>query len=317
VELGDFFGPGALVRDRTGDLVSLLRGHRIGRITILSGGLRIGDAHSLEDCAPIDVPAGAHEVVFGANEMDAGHDGIGLSIRVRSGAIVRWKRLRSVGVDSAAVVIADARAKVSHEKLSSIESPLGAAIIGRSTAVARVGSDGRYPLQAGYDARDRLVALAVATRTPRSFARWPARGSDVPPVDARDLDACLAWAREVGGDQAIVRAGETDVAPLRAIRPIPADLRRYYATHTPWIGGNLATFRAIVKRNALGRALPIAVNGDDALVYLDEEDRVVDLCQGSVMGTSLDLRAWALLSTIAVHDLRTRGCMRREIWPHA
>lgn len=306
MNVADFFGSGVLVREREYDLVSLLRGHSLGAIAVPSGELRVGDPYSLEDAKPIAVPAGSHEVVFGASEMDAGHDGVGLMIRVRAGKIARWSKLRTVGIDGAAIGIADAKAKVDPDKLSSFESPLGAAQLGRSVAVARVGSDGGYALRGAWDLRDRLLALAVVTKDPRSLAAWPARGSKIPPVDASDLDACLVWARKMGGDEAIVRAGKTDVAPLRAIRTIPADLRRYYATHTPWIGGDLETFRRIVERHALGRALPVAVNGDDALVYCAEDGRIVDVYQGSTMGTCLDLRAWALLSTIAVHDLRAR-----------
>lgn len=306
MDVADFFGPGGLCRDREYDLVSLLRGHSLGAITVPSGELRVGDAYSLEDAKPIAVPAGSHEVVFGASEMDAGHDGVGLLIRVRAGKIARWSKLRTIGIDGAALAIADVKAKIDPEKLSSFESPLGATRLGRGVAVARVGSDGGYALRAAWDARERLLALAVVTKDPRSLVAWPTRASKVPPVDASDLDACLAWARKMGGDEAIVRAGKTDVAPLRAIRPIPADLRRYYATHTPWIGGDLETFRGIVERHALGRALPIAVNGDDSLAYCAEDGRIVDFYQGSTMGTCLDLRAWALLSTIAVHDLRAR-----------
>lgn len=305
MKVDDFFGTGALVRERDFELVSLLRGHPLGRIEVPSGQLRAGDPWALEDTKPIAVPAGSHEVVFAASEMDAGHDGVGLLVRVRAGTIARWTKMRTLGIDGAVIAFADARAKVSPEKLD-FESPLGAARLGRSIAVARVGSDGGYALRAGWDARERLAALVIVTKQPRSLVAWPRRGSKVPPVDATDLDACLAWAHQMGGDQAIVRAGRTDLAPIRAIRPIPSDLRRYYAAHTPWIDGDIDTFRRIVERHSLGRALPVAVNGDDALVYLAEDGRIVDLYEGSVMGSCLDLRAWALLSTIAVHDLRTR-----------
>lgn len=306
MNVDDLFGPGVLVRDRDHELVSLLRGHSLGRIAVPSGALRIGDAYDLRSCKPLEVPAGDHEVVFAASEMDGGHDGAGLLVRVRPGAIARWSRLRTVGIDGAMIGIGDAEANVTTRRLGDFQRPLGAARLGRSLAVASIGSDGGYPLRAGYDARDRLVALAVTAKDPRGVVPFPRPGSGVPTVDATSLDACLAWALAIGGEDAIVRAGRTDLAPLRAIRSIPAELRRYYTTHTPYLEGDHQTFLAIVARHGLGRALPIAVNGDDALVYLAEDGRVVDFYEGSVMGTHLDLRAWALLSTVAVHDLRTR-----------
>lgn len=305
MKIDDLFGPGVLVRDRDHDLVSLLRGHPLGRIVIRSGAVRIGDAYDLASCKPIEVPAGDHEVLYAANEMDSGHEGAGLLLRLRPDPIVRWKRLRNVSIDGAMIGIADAQVAIATARLGNLRSPLGAARLGRSVAVASIGSDGGYPLHAGYDARDRLVALAVTTKDPRSLVRFPRRGSEVPAVDATSLDASLAWARTVGGDEAIVRAGRTDLAPLRRIRPIPTELRRYYTTHTPYLEGDHKTFQSILARHNLRRALPVAVNGGDALVYLAEDGRLVDLYEGSEMGSFLDLRAWALLSTISVHDLRT------------
>ncbi len=306
MDVDDLFGPGVLVRYRDHAIFSLLRGHPLGRIAVPSGALRIGDAYDLRSCAPIDVPAGDHEVVFAASEMDGGHDGAGLLVRVRRGAVARWKTLHAVGIDGATIGISDAEAKVSAQRLAAFERPLGAGRLGRSIAVASIGSDGGYPLRAGLDARGRLVALAVTAKDPRAFVRFPRKGSSVPPVDATSLDACLAWARAIGGDEAIVRAGRTDLAPLRAIRPLPSELRHYYATHTPYLDGDHQTFLAIVARHGLGRALPVAVNGDDALIYLAEDGRVVDFYEGSVLGQHLDLRAWVLLSTVEVHDLRNR-----------
>lgn len=62
MNIDDLFDPGVLVRDREHDLVSLLRGHSLGRISIRSGAVRIGDAYDLASCKPIEVPAGEHEV---------------------------------------------------------------------------------------------------------------------------------------------------------------------------------------------------------------------------------------------------------------
>ncbi len=290
----DFFGDGVIVRSKEYGLVSMLRGHPLGEIEVPSGRLLVSDAYSYEGKA-IEVPAGRHPVTFAANEMDAGHDGAGLMIRVHPGKIVRWKRHGVIGIDGAMIAVGDAEAKLPHAKLE-LENRLGAARIGRRVAVASIGSDGGYVLRVGLDSRERIVAVAVITLDPRAFVPWRKSLG----FDPNDLDACLAWARVVGGDDALVQPGKTDVASLRAIRKIPVDLRRYYQTHD---AGDLATFRAIVERSSLGKALPIRVNGDDAMVYLDEHDRVVDYYEGSTLGMSLDLRAWLVLSSIATFDL--------------
>lgn len=295
MEVLDFFGGGVVVKDKEHGLVSMLRGHPLGEIAVPSGRLLVADAYSYEGTA-IEVPAGRHPVTFAASEMDAGHDGCGLMIRVRPGKIVRWRRRGVIGVDGAMIAIGDADAKVPHAKLE-FENALGAARVGTRVAVASVGSDGGYVLRAGLDSRERIAALAVLTRDPRALVPW----RKTPGFDPTDLDSCLAWARKVGGDDALVAPGKTDVATLRAIRKIPTDLRRYYQTHD---AGDLASFRAIVERNSLGRALPVRVNGDDAMVYLDEQDRVVEFYEGSMLGMSLDLRAWLVLSSIATFDLQ-------------
>lgn len=290
----DFFGGGVVVKRKEYALISMLRGHALGEIAVPSGKVLVADAYSYEGKA-IDVPAGRHPVTYAASEMDAGHDGVGLMIRVRSGKIARWKRLGVIGVDGATIAIGDANAKVPHAKLE-LQNRFGAGRIGKSVAVASIGSDGGYVLRAGLDARERIAALAVVTTDPRSFVPW----RKAPGLDPSDLDACLAWAAKVGGEDALVQKGRTELESLRAIRKIPSDLRRYYQTHD---AGDLATFRAIVERRSLGRALPIHVNGDDAMVYLDEQDRVVEYYEGSTLGMSLDLRAWLVLSSISTFDL--------------
>lgn len=291
----DFFGGGVVVKDKEYGLISMLRGHALGEIAVPSGRVLVADAYSYEGKA-IEVPAGSHPVSYAASEMDAGHDGVGLMVRVRLGTIARWKRLGVVGVDGAMIAIGDANAKLPHDKLQ-FDTPLGAKRIGKGVAVASIGSDGGYVLRAGLDSRERIAALAIVTRDPRSLVAW----RKAPDLDLADLDSCLAWARKVGGDDALVQPGKTEVGALRAIRKIPTQLQRYYRDHD---AGDLATFRAIAERNSLGRALPIRVNGDDAMVYLDEQDRVVDYYEGSVMGTHLDLRAWLVLSSIATFDLQ-------------
>lgn len=293
---GSFVGPGVLVRDKEYGLVSMVRGHPLGEIAVPSGRLRVADAWSFRrgEGREVAVPVGRHPVTFAASEMDAGHDGLGLLVRVRPGPVARWARAGVVAVDGAAFAVGDAEARLAPGRLD-FDDPRGATRLGKSVAVARIGSDGGYPLRVGFDARDRVAAVAIVTHDPRGWVRF--RGG---PRDLGDLAGCLAWARDVGGEDALVRPGVTDVAPLRALRRIPRDLARYYRTHD---AGDLVAFRAAVERHGLGRALPVVVDDADAFVYLDAQDRVVVHYQGSTLGVHLDLRAWVVLSSIATLDL--------------
>ncbi len=301
VTIGDFFGSGRLVRHREHRLVSLLRGHRVGTIAVPSGALRVGDPADLESAPTLSVPRGRHEVFFAAEEMDSGHDGVGLLVRVRRGEPTRWRKVRVVGTDSAMVALGDARARCSSKQLATPRSTT-AWRAGPSLIVASIGSDGGWPLYEGTDARGRLLALAVVTRRPDDFEDF-AQATGTPPVDVSSLDACLAWAAAIGGDDALVRAGKPDLAPLRKLRALPKDLRAFYAKYTPYLGADHPAFLALVARQKLGRALPVSVDGPGSAVFLDEAGRVVTFYEGSTLGTALDLRAWALLSTIAVHDV--------------
>lgn len=293
MDLLSYFGRGVLVRHTTHS-VSLLRGHPLGDLAVPSGRLRVADPWSFDAGPEIEVPSGRHPVTVAAHETDAGFEALGLCVELRKGPVVRWVRSGRVGVDGAAIALGDARAKLPLSRLDSV-FPRGAERIGRSAAAAQLGSDGTYPIRSGLDARGRVAAIAVITRDPRAVV--PFRGA--PDLDLGSLDGCLAWARRAGGADALVRPGRTDPTTLRSIRRVPGDLARYYRSHD---AGDLEAFHAMVRRHDLGDALPVVVE-DDVLVYLDRHDRIVELHRGSVMGTYLDLRAWVVLSTLAVFDL--------------
>ncbi len=294
MQLVDVFGSGCLVEETTCGAVSLLRGHPIGAIEVPSGRVRVGDPTSC-DGHVVEVPPGLHPVIVATNEMDGGHDTVGLMLRVQGRRLARWRRATTIGVDGATVAIGEADAKVPRARLE-LPGRLGGGRIGRRVAAVRLGSDGGYPLRLGLDPDGQVAAVAVVTLDLRTRVRWKgARG-----LDPGDLDACLAWAREVGADESLVQPGRTDLEELRAIRRIPTDLRRYYQGHD---AGDLRRYRAIAERRALRGALPIRVFGDDAMVYLDEHDRVVTDDHGAVVGVHIDLRAWLVLSTISVFGL--------------
>ncbi len=82
-----------------------------------------------------------------------------------------------------------------------------------------------------------------------------------------------------------------------------AELARYYSRCTPWIaqGAGLAMYRAAIDKNWLAGAFPVALDAEDSIVVA-LPTHLVSLYQGSTMGTFIDLRAWVLLSTIAVYD---------------
>lgn len=327
---GSLFSTGTLVRHREYGLVSLWRGHPIGELVVSSGELVVADAHSLSDTEPltIEVPRGMCRVWVGTHEMDAGHDVTGLCVRFGPARIKTWRSLlprgKRLGIDGAAVAICDAVARPApvgsaHERyihrLASIGGDLGGEVLDkgkRSIAACRIGSDGGYPIMGGFDDAGGLVAIAVTTLSPGESARWPDPDATVPPVDATDLDACIAWAIAVGEDEPIVRPGSLDDATREALvsiagRPMPAELARYYSLCTPWVGegAGLAMHRASIEKNRLVGAFPVALDREDSLVVA-LPTKLVSLYQGSTMGTFIDLRAWALLSTIAVHDLSGR-----------
>ncbi|MFO0653371.1 MAG: hypothetical protein U0326_44535 [Polyangiales bacterium] len=293
MDLLSFFGPGLLVRP-TNHGVSLLRGHALGEIAVPSGRVRVADPWSFDAGRELEVPAGHHPVTFSALEMEAGLEGVGLCVRARQSAVVRWVRSGTVRVDGAAIALGDAQARLPAPLLE-FDDPYRARRIGRSIVAAQLGDDGTYVVRSGLDARARVAAIAVVTRDPRAVV--PFRGA--PDLDLGSLDACLAWARAIGGADALIRPGTTDVATLRTIRRVPRELARYYRSHD---AGDLDAFRAMVRRHDLGEALPVVVE-DDGLVYLDRAGRIVHLYRGGVMGTYLDLRAWVVLSTIATFDL--------------
>jgi hypothetical protein len=143
----------------------------------------------------------------------------------------------------------------------------------------------------------------------RKYVRWPGARS-TPPVDLESLDACLAWARAAGGEQALIRPGRLDGETLAALRtlarrPIPSELRRYYATHTPWVGDgtSLRTFEEARREGALDGAFPVEVSSATSLSVMQSDGSIQSLYEGSTMGTCRDLSAWAVLNSIAVHDL--------------
>jgi hypothetical protein len=286
LRLEDLFGAGVLVRHKEHELVSLLRGHRVGELAVESGRILFGDPYSFEDLAPLDVkiPKGRYPVFAGANEMDAGSDGTGLLIRLREDPVERWRSFLRRGhafpIDGATIAIADAVAK----------KPLQCG----------VASDGGYPLVGGFDARGRLAAMAVHTLNPREYRRWPSSRSKVPPVDMTDLDACLDWALAMGGDDALVRPGSVDQRTLGALvaaagRKPPRELVHYYSRCTPFLGEPITLDEP--------SALPVTITSPGHYsVY--REDGIHDVYEGSTMGTSRDLRAWSVLNTISVHDLR-------------
>ena len=112
--------------------------------------------------------------------------------------------------------------------------------------------------------------------------------------------------REGLEDRAAVVAGKTR-GWVRSIagRAIPVDLRRYYATHTPWVGegASLGTFVQAARSGVAGSTFPVAVESADSLSVMREDGTVDSTYQGSTMGTNRDLKAWVVLNSIAVHDL--------------
>ncbi len=58
MRIDELFGSGQLVRDREYGMVSLLRGHSLGKLWVPSGQLLAGDPHELPYLEPIAVPAG-------------------------------------------------------------------------------------------------------------------------------------------------------------------------------------------------------------------------------------------------------------------
>jgi len=308
----DLFGGGVLVRHRdSNSLISLFRGHPVRSLSIPSGQLVVGDPWDFANRRPLNLRLrpGRYAVYEAANEMDAGEDGAGLLLQISTSRVVRWHMHARVGIDGARIAFGDA-GMARRPNRNWVDRLSNGTDLGPHFASSRVPGDGGYPLRSGFDARGQLAALAVTALDVRRYSPWPPPGSRIPPLDLSSLDACLTWARAVGGEQAIIRPGrlgQETLAALRSIagRAIPVDLRRYYATHTPWVGegASLGTFVQAARSGVAGSTFPVAVESADSLSVMREDGTVDSTYQGSTMGTNRDLKAWVVLNSIAVHDL--------------
>lgn len=310
IDLDELFGAGVFGHPaKYPSLISLLRGHCLGRLRLESGRVAVADPYLLDDAIELgrECPRGSFPVFAGASEMYEGHDVTGLCVRFADRAVAEWEPVfaggRGVPVDSASLAVCDAARAASLKEVALQTDfrrrPVGGALFASGEGAAcSVGSDGGYPVYFGLDARGEVVRLAV-TAVAGDFVHW--ERDDLPRLSK--LDEVATWVAKVQGKDRSFVFGETPPSLVRELermarRWAPPELREYYRLMRPWDDDLLPLWRKWATPGAL--PLSLCESGGHALTP-DGAVRGID--ERGLLGQALDIPSWLVLYAITLYDL--------------